>query len=248
MTTSLLKAKFVALFLNLLCSTAIIFLSAVIVYLTWYPSIHFFVDGGFQGLSILALVQVILGPILTFISYAPEKSKLKLDMVIIATIQIFCFIAGLAIIYSERPLAIALSGDTFHTANRISYDFYGQSPDYLESIPGSYPKRLYVTSSYRHETSPLSRIQRTPDRLNKNQISALSNKLPEAKAQGLTLESFIEHHAEHKKTIEKTWERYKKSHPNAKFYKLFAKHRSTFCLFDADSDTFLQILPFEVPR
>ena len=54
----------------------IVFLVVVIVLvLFWYPEPHFNASGGWQGLKIAASIDLILGPLLTFVIFNPKKSK-----------------------------------------------------------------------------------------------------------------------------------------------------------------------------
>ena len=45
------------------------------IYFKLYPSFYFQMSGGIQGLSLMFVVDVILGPILTFLVFNPQKSK-----------------------------------------------------------------------------------------------------------------------------------------------------------------------------
>ncbi len=81
--------------------------------LLWYPQPYFAICEGMTVLSILVITDVVLGPILTFIIYKPKKPWLKLDLSIIATVQICALIYGGNIIYGERPLFMVFAIDRF---------------------------------------------------------------------------------------------------------------------------------------
>lgn len=54
----------------------IIFLVVVILLVFfWYPVPNFNASGGWQGLKIAASVDLVLGPLLTFVIFNPKKSK-----------------------------------------------------------------------------------------------------------------------------------------------------------------------------
>ena len=67
----------------------------------WYPTPYFAIDGGWQVLRILAGVDVVLGPLLTFIVFKIGKPSLKFDMSCIILMQIGALIYGGMII---RPV------------------------------------------------------------------------------------------------------------------------------------------------
>ena len=79
----------------------------------WYPQPFFSADGGWQGIRIVAGVDLVLGPLLTLVVFKAGKPRLKLDMSIIALIQISALISGTWIVHKERPVAIVFTEDKF---------------------------------------------------------------------------------------------------------------------------------------
>lgn len=110
---SKLKATSYHLLLNL------IFFSIFIIILRsyWYPEPYFTASGGWQGLKIVALIDVVLGPILTFIIFNPLKpsKELKIDLSIIITLQISALSWGVYTVYQQRPIATVFWGNSFYT-------------------------------------------------------------------------------------------------------------------------------------
>lgn len=76
--------------------------------LHWYPGFLFSTDGGWEGLRIVVLVDLVLGPLLTFVVYRRGKKGLLLDLSLIAMLQIAALLGGGWVVYSERPLALVL--------------------------------------------------------------------------------------------------------------------------------------------
>lgn len=83
----------------------------------WYPSPFFTASGGWQGLKIVALVDLVLGPLLTLIIFNPFKSKkeLRIDLSIIASFQVAALIWGVLTVYQQRPVAAVFWEDKFYT-------------------------------------------------------------------------------------------------------------------------------------
>lgn len=116
-------------------------LLGVIVYL-WYPGALFAAAGGWQGIRIVAGVDLVLGPLLTLIVYNLAKPRWLLyrDLAIVGAIQFSCLVAGVAIVYMERPVAVVYCLDRFYTMKQSEFVASGKDPKSL-------PLRL-MTPSY----------------------------------------------------------------------------------------------------
>lgn len=69
-----------------------------------YPPPYFWIDGGISVLKILLLVDVILGPALTFVVYNRAKREWKRDLAIIAIVQVVAFAYGAYTMARFRPV------------------------------------------------------------------------------------------------------------------------------------------------
>jgi len=102
-------------FLSHLGLSIIIFLFVLyFIVFHWYPQPFFTTDGGWQGVRLIAAVDIVLGPLLTLIIFNPAKKELKMDVSIIAFIQIAALISGLYVVHNERPVAKIFQDGTFH--------------------------------------------------------------------------------------------------------------------------------------
>ena len=115
-----------------------------VILLIWFPGILFVIDGGWSGLRIVIGVDLVLGPLLTLIVFKSGKPGLKFDLGCIAAFQISCMLAGMWIVYNERPLALVLAYDTFYSLSAKEFESYDRDPELLRSFPGSYPKLIYI--------------------------------------------------------------------------------------------------------
>jgi hypothetical protein len=113
MFISKLKATAIHLFFSL--SIFSFFIS--ILYFFWFPEPYFTATGGWQGLTISAMIDMVLGPLLTFITYNALKPKRELffDFSIIILIQLAALIWGIHTISQQRPIAIAFWEDSLFT-------------------------------------------------------------------------------------------------------------------------------------
>lgn len=81
----------------------------------WFPGELFFLDGGWQGLKIVALIDLVLGPALTLLLYKPNKPKLLLDMSLVAGIQIAALVYGFYTTHQQRTVAVVYADRNFTT-------------------------------------------------------------------------------------------------------------------------------------
>ncbi len=111
----------------------------------WYPDFFFTSDGGWQGIRIVAFVDLVLGPVLTLVVFnkAKPKSELRRDLTIIGTFQAICLAAGVWVVYMERPIAIVFADGGFYSMTEADYLEVGVPVPDLTQFPGN-PKWLSV--------------------------------------------------------------------------------------------------------
>lgn len=89
----------------------LIFIGLVgMVLFVWYPGILKEVDESWkQALIMIAGVDLVLGPLLTLVVFNPIKKSLKMDLSIIAIVQIAALVAGTYMVHQARPVALIVS-------------------------------------------------------------------------------------------------------------------------------------------
>ena len=102
---------------HLLMSLAVFSIFVFILVFVWYPAPYFIAAGGWQGLKIVAGVDLVLGPLLTLIIFdiAKEKRELLGDLTVIVLLQITALAWGVNTIYKQRPVAVVFWENTFIT-------------------------------------------------------------------------------------------------------------------------------------
>ena len=107
---------------HLLMSAVIATLVVTTMLFLWYPQPYFKVAGGTTLLMLLVGVDVVLGPLLTFIVFDPRKKSLKFDLAIIVVLQLAALAYGVWVMFNARPVYVAFAGDRFElvSANEIS--------------------------------------------------------------------------------------------------------------------------------
>lgn len=102
--------------------------SAIIVSSVLLSAHYFYYGGGLFKLasaekiySLIILVDIILGPIVTLLIYDADKPKLKQDLLLVASFQALAMLYGVYTLHSGRPSHIAFAVDRFELvrANEI---------------------------------------------------------------------------------------------------------------------------------
>lgn len=94
-----------------LCLSLVIFIYLVYqIYYNWYPQPYFGIDGGWQGIRLIGAVDLVLGPLITFLIFDLRKSRkaILFDLGTIALIQFSALFYGVNLTYSQRPVSIVL--------------------------------------------------------------------------------------------------------------------------------------------
>lgn len=105
------KAKFVAVHLIVSCAIAILMI--MIIFLCWYPSPLNKATGVTHIFLMMIGIDLILGPLLTFLVYKEGKKTLKFDLTVIILIQIVALCYGGYHIAQGRPVWLVYSVDRF---------------------------------------------------------------------------------------------------------------------------------------
>ncbi|MEJ2564968.1 MAG: hypothetical protein P8164_12390 [Gammaproteobacteria bacterium] len=125
--------------------SVVIFCSIIAVtILFWYPPPYFFADGGWQMIRLAAGVDVVLGPLLTFVVFKTGKPSLKLDLSIIGIMQVSVLIWGVMLMYQQRPLYVTFALTQFLTVTEGQLA-QGEHPEAdLKQAAHGTPEMVYV--------------------------------------------------------------------------------------------------------
>lgn len=107
---------------HLIASLVIAVISLGLVFFVWYPQPLYQATGVIEIFLIMLGVDVILGPLLTFIVYKPNKKTLKFDLTVIVLLQLAAFSYGFYHVYDGRPVWIAYNVDRFDLVKNNEID------------------------------------------------------------------------------------------------------------------------------
>lgn len=116
----MIYSKFKVAGLHFLLSLVIISLILGAIIYFWFPDAMMKVSN-FKEISILIIsIDIVLGPLLTFIVFKPKKKSLKFDLSTIALIQISALVFGVYNLYQAHPVYIAFNVDRFTLVSAVN--------------------------------------------------------------------------------------------------------------------------------
>ncbi len=159
-TKALLKTKLKATAVHFSLSLIVFFILAYQVFYVWYPMPYFAIAGGWQGMRIIAAVDLVLGPLITFLIFDLSKSRREItfDLLIIATIQISALIYGVVTTYDQRPVAIVVVDEFVVAAIESDYGSQLDSLDELKQYSPESPPIIHAEIPF--DTEALNEITR----------------------------------------------------------------------------------------
>lgn len=119
------------------------------VLLRWYPDFHFKVDGGWHGVRLMAFIDLVLGPLLTFIVFNPAKARrlIVLDLSIIAALQIGAMAWGIYAVHSQRPVSVNWADGSFRSITAEPLRIEKTDPDVVLQYSDRRPPLVYVRAA-----------------------------------------------------------------------------------------------------
>lgn len=103
MIINTITSRWVAAGIHLAISLIVLGILLIVITQYWYPGVFIHI-GGYQGIKIVAGVDIVLGPLLTLIIYNTQKKSLKFDLAAIATCQLLALSGGMYLVHNERPV------------------------------------------------------------------------------------------------------------------------------------------------
>ena len=219
----------------------------------WYPQPFFTSDGGWQGIRIIAAVDLVLGPLLTLIVYKPNKPRLKMDLTIIGIIQAAALGWGLWVVHHERPIATVYAEGAFSSVTANKMTILGMTEDKLKAFGERTPVWIY------------SKLPDDPDALQEIRIRAAQSGrgvhfetefyTPMDKTAGdkiisekLNVEAWIEDRPEFKQTYEKFVKRYKEQMDDIIFIPWLARHGRNIIALSKEDLSYIATLDIRPPE
>lgn len=144
-------------------SAAVAVLVSMLVFVLWYPDPYAAMVGGLELFLILICVDVVCGPLLTFVLFNPAKShrELTLDLGIVAVLQLCALGYGLQTMWQARPVYLAYEVDRFYaiTYANINPDDWAALPSDVPPPTWTGPQMLATRVAQPGEADYLEQVQ-----------------------------------------------------------------------------------------
>lgn len=145
-TKPLLITKLKATGVHLILSLVVFLYLAYQIYYNWYPQPYFSIDGGWQGIRLVAAVDLVLGPFITFLIFDLTKSRREIifDLATILVIQFAALFYGVYLTYNQRPVSIVLIDEYMVSGIMEHYGGKLQSEGDLSKFSDEKPPIIYA--------------------------------------------------------------------------------------------------------
>jgi len=153
--------KFKAFATHLGISFVIFLILLYFIIFQWYPPPFFSSDGGWQGIRIIAGVDLVIGPLLTMIVFKPGKPGLKFDLTVIGLVQTAALAWGIWTVHHERPVAAVFVDNYFAPVTLYQIQGRGMTPAKLKAFGNKPPYWIF------------SKLPADPDALQKLRVESL---------------------------------------------------------------------------
>lgn len=123
--------------IHLFCSLALAILAALVVLGLWYPYPYRELSGGRELFLLMVGVDVVCGPLLTFVLFNPAKPRreLWLDLGLVALLQLLALCYGIWTAWQARPVYLAMEVDRFKVVMSADIDHEALKPLPVELQP-----------------------------------------------------------------------------------------------------------------
>ncbi|MEZ5527709.1 MAG: hypothetical protein R3F26_09275 [Gammaproteobacteria bacterium] len=206
----------------------------------WFPDSYFSASGGWQGLRLVAAVDLVLGPLITLIIFNPAKSwrELVMDLGVVVLIQVTALLWGIRAIYQQRPVAVAFLDSSFYTVPAAALTGQGVDLATLDRFGASYPVFVYVEKPVAGEA-----LQRFERRLEQDRIPPheqaelyrpLGEHLSEVFRSSLSLEQIGQVAPDMRSEIEHVLAGVNGSAEDFRYLALTSRYRNILLIFDLD--------------
>lgn len=130
--------------LHLLASLLVMLAAGLLVFVLWYPAPYYKVAGGIELFLLIVGVDLVCGPLLTFVLGNPRKPRAELvrDIGLVVLIQLGALGYGLHVLYQARPVYLAWEGDRYRlvTAADINSALLPAASEAYRQLPVTGPQ------------------------------------------------------------------------------------------------------------
>lgn len=233
-----IRNRFAASGLHFLFSLCVFSLLVGILLLFWYPNPFFSASGGWQGLRLVAAVDLVLGPLITLVIFNTKKSRreLSIDIGIVVLIQLGALLWGIKAVYEQRPVAVVFLDTSFYTVPAAALQAQGIDLEALDVYSQERP--VYVFSRRPEPGQEQERFQRAvevesiPPHEQVWLFEPLAEHFAQVRGSSLNVEEIMAANPQMKAEIEQVLARAQAQVSDLVFLALTSRYRNVILIFD----------------
>ena len=144
----MLRQRLYAFFWHCLFSILLLAIALYLVFMVWYPSPLAQAVGVGNMYVLMLIIDLILGPTLTFIVYKLDKKRMLFDMVVIVLIQLIAYVGGLFVLHQGKPAWLVFVKDDIELVSPINIqEKFRQDLTDQFKVP-FYKKPMWIAADY----------------------------------------------------------------------------------------------------
>lgn len=132
-----IKDRFRAAMIHAVLSLVLLGIALYLVFLLWYPAPLTEAAGVTSIFYLMLAIDLVLGPVLTFVVFKYDRVRLVFDLVVILLVQLSFYVYGLMIVAQGRPEWLVFVVDDFEMVRPVDIDRRQESeflPAYQETL------------------------------------------------------------------------------------------------------------------
>lgn len=245
-------SKWKVFFSHLMISLGIFLTVLGFIFFSWFPGPLFQLDGGWQGLRLMAVIDLILGPSLTLLFYKPGRPSAFFDLSVIAFVQLLALSWGIWAVFHQSTAALVFTEGRFVT---LSYDAHQLANKELaaDDIKINWAKQISQQNPPQIYAEPIAKekygkylasvLNGQPELHERSQrYSALKNNLEAIKHYEINLVELAEKDAKSAEKLKAYLVTHKNSSKNYGFYHLKARYGQAFAVVDTQQKIIVDII------
>lgn len=239
-------------FSHLMISLGIFLTVLGFIFFSWFPGPLFQLDGGWQGLRLMAVIDLILGPSLTLLFYKPGRPSAFFDLSMIALVQLLALSWGVWAVFHQSTAALVFTEGRFVT---LSYDAHqlankelaasGIKTNWATQISPQNPPQIYAEPIAKDKYGKYlaSVLNGQPELHERSQrYSALKDNLDAIKRYEVNLNELAKNDEKSAQKLEEYLATHKNSSADYVFYRLKARYGQAFVVIDTQQKIIIDII------
>lgn len=223
---------------------SVVFFSALVttVSFIWYPNPFFSASGGWQGLRLVAAVDLVLGPLITLVIFNPKKSsrELRIDIGLVILVQMGALVWGVKAVYEQRPVAVVFLDTSFYTVPASAISSQGIDLDDLDVFGEQRPVYVYArrpeSATEQERFKREVEVERIPPHEQVWLYQNLAEHFEQASRSSLDINEIMSSNLEMKSKIEQVLARSQAKIGDMVFLALTSRYRNVILIFDKNGE------------